>query len=163
MAAPVPTNVAAAMTTATSAPRRNGVWITRATLRRASSYRNAITQLPVAAASTTLQGPQRASQAIVSTLLTPTGGKPSTPGGHERIEVDDVDHWLSSPLREEVFGPLGITTRAFKDPQGSNRVGLMVEIPDFAAFQEFMQTEPAAEAMKHDGVRPETLVILAEG
>jgi hypothetical protein len=78
-------------------------------------------------------------------------------------EVDDVDHWLSSPKREEVFGPLGITTRTFKDPQGSKRVGLIVEIPDFAAFQEFMQTEPAAEAMKHDGVHPDTLVILAEG
>jgi hypothetical protein len=78
-------------------------------------------------------------------------------------EVDDVDHWLSSPKREEVFGPLGISTRAFKDPQGSKRVGLIVEIPDFAAFQEFMQTEPAAEAMKHDGVHPDTLVILAEG
>ena len=78
-------------------------------------------------------------------------------------EVDDVDHWLSSPKREEVFGPLGITIRAFKDIQGSKRVGLICEIPDFAAFQEFMQTEPAAEAMKHDGVHPDTLVILAEG
>ena len=78
-------------------------------------------------------------------------------------EVDDVDHWLSSPKREEVFGPLGITTRTFKDPQGSKRVGMIVEIPDFAAFQEFMQTEPAAEAMKHDGVHPDTLVILTEG
>jgi hypothetical protein len=78
-------------------------------------------------------------------------------------EVDDVDHWLGSPKREEVFGPLGITARTFKDPQGSKRVGMIVEIPDFAAFQEFMQTEPAAEAMKHDGVHPDTLVVLAEG
>jgi hypothetical protein len=78
-------------------------------------------------------------------------------------EVDDVDHWLGSPKREEVFGPLGITTRTFQDPQGSKRVGMIVDIPDFAAFQEFMQTEPAAEAMKHDGVHPDTLVILAEG
>ena len=78
-------------------------------------------------------------------------------------EVDDVDHWLSPPQREEVFGPFGITIRTFQDPQGSNRVGMIVEILDFAAFQEFMQTEPAAEAMKHDGVQPDTLVILAEG
>jgi hypothetical protein len=34
---------------------------------------------------------------------------------------------------------------------------MIVEIPDFAAFEQFMQTEEAAEAMKHDGVRPETL------
>ena len=61
-------------------------------------------------------------------------------------EVDDVDHWLSSPKREEVFGPLGITACTFRDPQGSKRVGMMVEIPDFAAFQEFMQTEPATRS-----------------
>jgi hypothetical protein len=40
---------------------------------------------------------------------------------------------------------------------------MIVEIPDFAAFQEFMETEPAAEAMKQDVVHPDTLVILAEG
>jgi hypothetical protein len=32
-----------------------------------------------------------------------------------------------------------------------------------AAFQEFMQSEAASEAMKHDGVHPETLLILSEG
>ena len=78
-------------------------------------------------------------------------------------EVDDVNHWLSSPRREEVFGPLGITARTFHDPQGSNRVGMIVDIPDFAAFQEFMQTDPAAEAMKHDGVHPDTLVTSRRG
>jgi hypothetical protein len=78
-------------------------------------------------------------------------------------EVDDVQHWLSSPKRAEVFGPLGVTVRTFHDPEGSKRVGLIVEIPDFDAFQEFMQTEAAAEAMKHDGVHPETLLILSEG
>ncbi len=66
-------------------------------------------------------------------------------------EVDDVEHWLSSPKRGEVFGPMGITVRTFRDPQGSNRVGAIVEIPDMAAFQSFMQTDQAAEAMKHDG------------
>ena len=77
-------------------------------------------------------------------------------------EVDDVEHWLSSPKREEVFGPMGITVRTFRDPQGSNRVGLIVEIPDMAAFQSFMETDQAAAAMKHDGVRPETLLVLDE-
>lgn len=78
-------------------------------------------------------------------------------------EVDDVDRWLSSSKREEVFGPLGITMRAFRDPAGSNRVGLIAEIPDMDAFQEFMQSEPAADAMQADGVRPETLLVLDEG
>jgi hypothetical protein len=78
-------------------------------------------------------------------------------------EVDDVEHWLSSPKREEVFGPLGITVRTFRDPEGSNRVGLIAEIPDMAEWQELMQSEAGADAMKFDGVRPETLLILTEG
>jgi hypothetical protein len=77
-------------------------------------------------------------------------------------EVDDVDHWLASPKREEVFGPLGITIRTFRDPEGSNRVGLIAEIPDMAAFQEIMESEAGADAMKFDGVRPETLLTLVE-
>jgi hypothetical protein len=76
-------------------------------------------------------------------------------------EVDDVDHWASSPKREEVFGPLGITLRTFRDPEGSNKVGLIAEIPDIDAFNEFMQSDAAAEAIRHDGVRAETLVVLA--
>ena len=31
-------------------------------------------------------------------------------------EVDDVEQWLASPKRHEVFGPLGITARTFVDP-----------------------------------------------
>jgi hypothetical protein len=75
-------------------------------------------------------------------------------------EVDDVEHWLASPLREDFFGPHGITTQPFRDPAGSNRVALIAEIPDLAAFQELMQSEGAANAMKHDGVHPESLLML---
>ncbi len=78
-------------------------------------------------------------------------------------EVDDVDHWLASPKREEIFGPKGITARTFRDPRGSNRVGLIVETPSLEAWEEIMQSDIAPEAMKHDGVRPETIVALLEG
>ena len=78
-------------------------------------------------------------------------------------EVDDVDHWLASPKREEYFGPLGMTVRAFRDPEGSNRVGLIVEVPSIEAWQAALQTEEAAEAMKYDGVHPETIIGLVEG
>ncbi len=78
-------------------------------------------------------------------------------------EVDDVDHWLASSKREGFFGPLGITVRTFRDPAGSNRVGVLAEVPDVAAFEAAMATEEAAEAMKHDGVRPETVLVLREG
>ncbi len=77
-------------------------------------------------------------------------------------EVDDVEHWLQSPKREEVFAPIGISVRPFRDPQGSNRVGLIAEIPDMSAFQEFMQTEAAGDAMRYDGVRADTILVLDE-
>lgn len=77
-------------------------------------------------------------------------------------EVDDVDHWAKSTKREEYFGPLGITARTFIDPNGSNRVGLIVEAPSLEAFQASLQGDGAAAAMKHDGVRPDTLLMLVE-
>ena len=75
-------------------------------------------------------------------------------------EVDNVNHWLHSPKRQEFFGAMGITGQLFTDPANSNRVGLIVEVPDMEAFQKFMQSEEAAEAMRSDGVRAETLLIL---
>ena len=78
-------------------------------------------------------------------------------------EVDDVDHWLASPKREEFFGPLGITARTFRDPAGSNRVGLIVEVPDIPTWEKALQTDDAAEAMRYDGVRPETILSFVEG
>lgn len=77
-------------------------------------------------------------------------------------DVDNVEHWLASPRREEVFGPLGITLRTFVDPAKTNRVGLIVEVPDMGTFQRVMESEAAADAMKFDGVRPETLLALVE-
>ena len=77
-------------------------------------------------------------------------------------EVEDRDHWLNSPKREEIFGPLGIKVRTFRDRENLHRTGVILEVPDVAAFQEVMKSPAAAEAMKHDGVRPETLVILEE-
>ena len=78
-------------------------------------------------------------------------------------DVKDKDHWLASPKRKEFFGPLGVTNiRTFVDPENPSRVGLVMEIPDLDAVMGAMETEAAAEAMAHDGVLPETLVILVE-
>lgn len=49
------------------------------------------------------------------------------------------------------------------DPAKSSRVGLIFNVPDMEAFQKVMQSEEAADAMRFDGVRPETLVILEQG
>ena len=78
-------------------------------------------------------------------------------------DVKDKDHWLASPKREEFFGPLGVTNiRTFTDPENPTRVGVLMDVSDMGAMMAAMQTEGAAEAMAHDGVLPETLVILVE-
>jgi hypothetical protein len=78
-------------------------------------------------------------------------------------DVKDKDHWLASPKREEFFGPLGVTNiRTFVDPENPTRVGVLFDVPDMDALKAAMETEGAAEAMAHDGVLPETLVILVE-
>lgn len=77
--------------------------------------------------------------------------------------VKDKDHWLASPTREEFFGPLGVTNiRTFVDPQNPTRVGLVMDVPEMNAVTTAMSTQAAADAMEHDGVLPETLVILVE-
>ena len=97
------------------------------------------------------------------------GLDPETLGGVRNMatiiafhEVDNVDHWLHSPKRQEFFGSMGITGQLFTDPANSNRVGLIVNVPDMEAFQKAMQSEEAADAMRFDGVRPETLLILEQ-
>ena len=80
--------------------------------------------------------------------------------GHH--DVKDTEHWLASPKREEFFGPLGVTVRTFVDPENPSRVAIVAEVPDMDAFESAMQSQEAADAMAHDGVKPETLVVLVE-
>jgi len=81
--------------------------------------------------------------------------------GHH--DVKDKDHWLASPKREELFGPLGVTNiRTFIDPQNPTHVALLMDVADMEAFEGAMKSEAGAEAMACDGVLPETLVILIE-
>ena len=85
---------------------------------------------------------------------------PTVIGYHE---VKDTQHWLASPKREEVFGPLGVTNiRTFVDQKNPTRVAVLMDVADMDALMSAMQTPPMAEAMEHDGVLPETLVILTE-
>ena len=78
-------------------------------------------------------------------------------------DVKDKDHWLASPKREEFFGPLGVTNiRTFVDPQNPTRVAVLMDVADMDVVMVAMETGAAAEAMAHDGVVPESLVILVE-
>lgn len=81
---------------------------------------------------------------------------------HHNI-TKDLKHWLTSPKREELFGPLGVTNiRTFVDPQNPTRVALIMDVPDMAAMMAAMKSKEAADAMAFDGVVPESLVILVE-
>ncbi len=85
---------------------------------------------------------------------------PTVIGHHD---VKDTAHWLASPKREEVFGPLGVTNiRTFVDPQNSNHVAVLMDVADMDVVMAAMETPALAEAMAYDGVLPETLVILVE-
>jgi hypothetical protein len=78
-------------------------------------------------------------------------------------DIKDKDHWLASPKRKELFGPIGITNiRTFVDPQNPTRVAVLMDVPDMSALTSLMKSKGAADAMAHDGVLPETLVILVE-
>lgn len=82
--------------------------------------------------------------------------------GHHDI-TKDTKHWLGSPRRKELFGSLGITEiRTFVDPQNPKRVAVMMDVPDMEKMAALMRSKEAADAMDHDGVVPESLVILVE-
>jgi len=82
--------------------------------------------------------------------------------GHHEI-TKGKDHWLASPKRKELFGSLGVTNiRTFVDPHNPNRVAVMMDVPDMDALNAAMKTQAAADAMAHDGVVPESLVMLVE-
>ena len=72
---------------------------------------------------------------------------PTVIGHHD---VKDTAHWLASPKREEVFGPLGVTNiRTFVDPQNSNRVAVLMDVADTDVVMAAMETPALAEA---DGI-----------
>ena len=82
--------------------------------------------------------------------------------GHHKI-TKGTKHWLQSPRRKDLFGPLGVTNiRTFVDPADETRVAVLMDVPDMDALAKVMQTPAAADAMSYDGVVPESLVILVE-
>jgi hypothetical protein len=85
---------------------------------------------------------------------------PTVIGHHD---VKDTAHWLASPKREEVFGPLGVTNiRTFVNPQNPTQVAVLMDVADMDAVMALMQSEAGAEAMAHDGVLADTMVLLVE-
>ena len=73
-------------------------------------------------------------------------------------DVDNVDHWLSSPKRAAFFEAHGMSVKEFVSPEGTGRVGVIIEnVPSLEVLTEALQGADAAEAMKHDGVHPDSV------
>ena len=62
-----------------------------------------------------------------------------------------------------VFGPPGVTDiRTFTDPQNPTRVAVLMDVADLDTTIAALQTAAASDAMDHDGVLADTMVLLVE-
>jgi hypothetical protein len=77
-------------------------------------------------------------------------------------DIDDTNHWLASPKRQEFFGPKGITVRTFLDARNPKRAAVLVEVPDMELFEEVMHSQEVADAMVADGVHSDTVALFCE-
>lgn len=76
--------------------------------------------------------------------------------------VDDVEHWLSSTKRDEIFKEVAFDIVTFVDSSEANKVGISANIPDLDKFLEINGSPAGEAAMKHDGVHPNTIVLMVE-
>jgi hypothetical protein len=80
-------------------------------------------------------------------------------------EVKDTKHWLSSPRREEVLGPLGASNiRTFVNQQNPQQVAVLMDVADLDAMMAALASPSPelADAMESDTVLPETISILVQ-
>jgi hypothetical protein len=74
-----------------------------------------------------------------------------------------TDHWLASPKREEVFGPLGVSDiRTYVNPSDPDHVAVSMNVTDLEAVIGAMSTPEGIAAMEHDGVIADTMVVFIE-
>ncbi len=83
-------------------------------------------------------------------------------------DVEDGDRWAKAwqkgpGSRHEMFAEFGITVLGtFRDPANPNSTGLLIDVSDMEKFQTLMGAEESKQAMAEDGIKGETLRMLAE-
>lgn len=77
-------------------------------------------------------------------------------------EVENVAHWLASPKREEIFDGVATNITTYVLAGDSNLVSVSMDVADMDAFDAVMKSAAGAEAMRHDGVRPDTIALFTE-
>ena len=81
--------------------------------------------------------------------------------------VEDGDHWLAAwsgeNSRHADFAENGApSVRVFQSPDNPNLTGLLIDVADMDTFQAWLESEAGTAAKAEDGVKDETLQILAE-
>ena len=71
---------------------------------------------------------------------------------------------IGSPHRSgrSFSAPSASASERCLDPENPSRAAVLADVPDMAAFQTAMQSQEAADAMAHDGVRADALIVLVE-
>ena len=82
-------------------------------------------------------------------------------------EVKNGENWAEAwrkgkGSRHEMFAKVGIKARTFRDPKNYDSTGVILEIPDMATCQKFLESDEAKKAMSQDGLKIETMRMLVE-
>ena len=83
-------------------------------------------------------------------------------------EVEDGERWAKvwrkgPGSRHELLVEAGVTgARTFRDPENPNMTGLILEVSDMEKFQAALASDEMKQAMAEDGLKVETLRMLAE-
>ena len=82
-------------------------------------------------------------------------------------EVKSGDQWAEAwrkgkGSRHEMFGKHGIKARTFRDPKNPESTGVILEVPDMAKCQAFLESDEAKKAMAEDGLKVDTVRMLVE-
>lgn len=82
-------------------------------------------------------------------------------------ETEDAENWAKAwrrgeGKRHETFEKIGVKCRTFRDPDNHTSTGVLFDIPDMAAFEDFLKTDEIKQAMTEDGLKPETFRMLTE-
>ncbi len=82
-------------------------------------------------------------------------------------EVNDGQHWANAwkkgpNSRHELFAKYGVKARTFRDPANPKFAGVLAEVPDINKFNEVLKSDEGKKAMAEDGLKAETVRILAE-
>ncbi len=82
-------------------------------------------------------------------------------------ETENGETWAKAWQRDEanrheMFDKIGVKCRTFRDSNNPNSSGVLFEIPDMTAFNNFLETDELKQGMAEDGLKVETLRLLKE-